>query len=134
MKLSSLSNNTGSETKDLNTMQAEDSLTHLLRTTLDASLNGIISMSAIRSPKEGGKGPIVDFIMNTANKAVLKTLFIQPEFIIGRNLLAVFPGNRESGFFDLYARVADGGEPEQSVQYYEDNYGLKAWFEVSAVN
>ncbi|MCX6218067.1 PAS domain-containing protein [Spirosoma sp.] len=100
-----------------------------LRTTLDASLNSIIAMTAIRDETE----TIVDFMMNTANEAVIKSNFMTPDQIIGRRLLAVFPGNKDNGFFDLYARVVETGQAEQSSQYYRDEFGLEGWFEVSAV-
>ncbi|UFH53951.1 PAS domain-containing protein [Spirosoma sp. KNUC1025] len=102
---------------------------HQLRTTLDASLNSIIAMTAIRDQQ----GTIVDFMMDTANEAVIKSNFMTPDQIVGRSLLTVFPGNRENGFFDLYVRVVNTGEAEQSTQYYRDEFGLEGWFEVSAV-
>lgn len=118
----------------LNQLVAEQTLalerqTHQLRTTLDASLNSIIAMTAIRD----NDGTIIDFMMDTANEAVIKSNFMTPEQIIGRPLLTVFPGNRENGFFDLYVRVVQSGQPEQSSQYYQDEFGLEGWFEVSAV-
>ncbi|GAB3779942.1 hypothetical protein GCM10028818_31290 [Spirosoma horti] len=102
---------------------------HQLRTTLDASINSIIAMTALRDETN----TIVDFMMDTANAAVIKSNFMTPDQIIGRKLLTVFPGNKENGFFDLYARVVETGEPEQSSQYYRDEFGLEGWFEVSAV-
>ena len=103
--------------------------THQLRTTLDASLNSIIAMTAIRDQQ----GTIVDFMMDTANEAVIRSNFMTPDQIIGKTLLTVFPGNKDNGFFDLYGRVVDTGKAEQSTQYYRDELGLEGWFEVSAV-
>ncbi|MBN8826943.1 MULTISPECIES: ATP-binding protein [unclassified Spirosoma] len=95
----------------------------------DASLNGIISMQAIRSRK----GKVVDFLMLTANRAVERILQMPPEKIIGTRLLETFPGNGESGMFSLYERVVETGQAEQIVEHYTDVYGLQGWFEVSAV-
>ncbi|GAB2557802.1 PAS domain-containing sensor histidine kinase [Spirosoma aerophilum] len=100
-----------------------------LRTTLDASLNSIIAMTALRD----ASNTVVDFMMDTANEAVIKSNFMTPDQIIGRPLLTVFPGNKDNGFFDLYVRVVETGQPEQSSQYYRDEFGLEGWFEVSAV-
>ncbi|GAB3943372.1 hypothetical protein GCM10028805_09520 [Spirosoma harenae] len=100
-----------------------------LRTTLDASINSIIGMTAIRNET----GAIVDFMMDTANQAVVRSNFMEPDEIIGRTLLTVFPGNAENGFFDLYIRVVETGKSEQSTQFYRDDLGLEGWFEVSAV-
>ncbi|GAB4035099.1 sensor histidine kinase [Spirosoma gilvum] len=95
----------------------------------DASLNGIISMRAIRNRN----GKVVDFLMLTANRAVERILGMQPEKIAGTRMLETFPGNVESGMFALYERVVDTGEAEQIVHHYTDVYGLEGWFEVSAV-
>lgn len=110
------------------TAQAEEAV-HQLRLVLDASLNSIIAMTALRDET----GQVVDFRMNMANEAVLRSTFRRPEDFVGSTLLDVFPGNRDNGFFDLYARVVETGEPGQSVQYYRDDQGLEGWFEVSAV-
>ncbi|WP_375448565.1 ATP-binding protein [uncultured Fibrella sp.] len=100
-----------------------------IRATLDASLNSILLMRAIRDET----GQIIDFRMETANQAVMNSLFKTPDELVGRNLLDVFPGNIESGFFALYARVADTGQSEKAEYYYQDVNGFKGWFEVSVV-
>ncbi|MBC3787367.1 sensor histidine kinase [Spirosoma utsteinense] len=101
----------------------------LALSAFDASLNSIISMTAIRS----ADGQVVDFLIETANPAVEQSLFLTPEQIIGTRLLKTFPGNIESGLFATYARVVDTGQPERTTQYYVDTNGLEAWFTVSAV-
>lgn len=100
-----------------------------IRATLDASLNSILLMRAIRDEA----GQIIDFRMETANQAVNTSLFRTPAELVGRRLLDVYPGNVESGFFALYARVADTGQSEKAEYYYQDVNGFKGWFEVSAV-
>ncbi|RYF77182.1 MAG: hypothetical protein EOO39_04555, partial [Cytophagaceae bacterium] len=100
-----------------------------IRATLDASLNSILLMRAIRD----NTGQIVDFRMETANQAVVTSLFRTPDELMGQTLLGIFPGNVESGFFALYARVADTGLSEKAEYYYQDANGFKGWFEVSAV-
>lgn len=103
--------------------------THQLRITLDASINSIIAMTAMRDDQ----GTIVDFMMDMANEAVIKSNFMTPDQIVGKSLLTVFPGNKENGFFDLYVEVINTGQAGQSTQYYRDKFGLEGWFEVSAV-
>lgn len=100
-----------------------------LRATLDASLNSILLMQAIRDPA----GSIVDFVMLAANESVRRSLFRTPEELVGQRLLTVFPGNVESGFFALYARVANTGQAEQATYHYQDENDFSGWFEVSAV-
>ncbi|WP_460961907.1 CHASE3 domain-containing protein [Spirosoma litoris] len=103
--------------------------TDQLRTTLDASLNGILSMSALRNEQ----GEIINFRMDTANTTVKRMTGRDVDEILGRTLLDVFPGNAENGFLELYKRVVNTGEAEHSMQYYQDDQGLAGWFEVSAV-
>ncbi|MFD1142202.1 ATP-binding protein [Larkinella insperata] len=100
-----------------------------LRTTLDASISSIFYMTAIRNEQNR----IVDFLMVMSNKAVLRSNNMTPEQVEGKQLLKVFPGNADNGFFDLYVRVTESGEPESSISYYRDDIGLEGWFEVSAV-
>ncbi|ARK09740.1 PAS domain-containing sensor histidine kinase [Fibrivirga algicola] len=100
-----------------------------LRATLDASLNSILLMRAIRD----SQGQITDFWMETANLAVVNSLAKKPDELVGRTLLEVFPGNVDSGFFALYTRVADTGQSEKAEYYYQDVNGFTGWFEVSAV-
>lgn len=100
-----------------------------LRTTLDASISSIFYMTALRNEQ----GKIVDFLMVMSNKAVLRSNNMTPEQVEGKQLLQVFPGNADNGFFDLYVRVTETGQPESSISYYRDDVGLEGWFEVSAV-
>ncbi|MBO0939637.1 PAS domain-containing protein [Fibrella sp. HMF5335] len=98
-----------------------------LEATFNASTNSILLMRAIRDEAEN----IVDFLMLTANKAVRKSLFREPEALVGKTLLSVFPGNVEGGFFALYARVANTGVAESAEYFYQDDNGFTGWFDVS---
>ncbi|MFC5410339.1 ATP-binding protein [Larkinella bovis] len=100
-----------------------------LRATLDASISSIFYMTAIRNEE----AKIIDFLMVMSNKAVLRSNNMTPDQVEGRQLLKVFPGNADNGFFDLYVRVTETGQPESSIAYYRDDVGLEGWFEVSAV-
>ncbi|WP_381503446.1 ATP-binding protein [Spirosoma flavum] len=100
-----------------------------LQATLDGSISSILSMTAIRNED----GQIIDFWMDKANRAVERSLSMTPAQIEGRRLLDVFPGNVESGFFAIYAQVAETGIPQQTTQHYKDDHGFDGWFEVSAV-
>ncbi|QKZ12931.1 sensor histidine kinase [Spirosoma sp. KUDC1026] len=108
---------------------ASSGLIELALAAYETALNSVISMVAIRD--EGGT--VVDFLMQTANPTVEKSLFMKPEQIIGSRLLETFPGNIESGLFDMYVRIVETGQPESATQYYNDANGLEAWFAVSAV-
>ncbi|GAB3958472.1 hypothetical protein GCM10028805_52870 [Spirosoma harenae] len=103
--------------------------TDQLRTTLDASINGILSMAALRNEQ----GDIIDFRLEMANAPVKRMTGRDADQMRGRTLLDVFPGNAENGFLDLYKQVVLTGEAQHSMQYYQDDQGLQGWFEVSAV-
>ncbi len=104
----------------------------VLQAILDASPNSIISMKALRQ-EPNTPGLITDFLMEHVNATVERDLYLKPKNIVGKTLMSVFPGNKESGLFDMYARVAETGQPEHAIQYYQDSNGLEAWFDVSAV-
>lgn len=100
-----------------------------LRTTFDSSVSGIFTMTAIRDEY----GVITDFRFRNANRAVKQNLNKEPEEMIGHTLLELFPGNIETGFFDVYARVANTGQSERYLQYYTDSNKFEGWFDVSVV-
>ena len=56
-----------------------------------------------------------------------------PADIVGTRMLTTFPGNEEAGFLALYQQVIDSEKPGRTTNYYQDQDGLEAWFEVSAV-
>ncbi len=99
-----------------------------LRATLDASINGIMSFTAIRDETD----QIVDLLIDTVNQAAEGIVGHKADALVGQRLLAIFPGNVESGFLAAYARAIDTGEPQRMSQYYNDGT-IEAWFEVSAV-
>ncbi len=115
--------------------QAMERQTENYRSILDASLNAIVSMRAIRQPTSDSDipGPVVDFMMETVNHAMFAMTGRHAEEVQGTTLLTSFPGNLESGFFDVYVRVVETGHSERFTEYYQDTNGLRAWYEVQAV-
>ncbi|MEZ0486671.1 PAS domain-containing sensor histidine kinase [Fibrella aquatica] len=103
--------------------------TDQLTAIFESSLNSIIAMRAIRDDA----GQPIDFLMEAANETTYSMTGRTPAEIIGARLLTTFPGNAEYGFLALYQRVVTTGKPEQATQFYRDQNGLEAWFEVSAV-
>ncbi|WP_375447712.1 PAS domain-containing protein [uncultured Fibrella sp.] len=103
--------------------------TDQLTAIFESSLNGIVAMQAIRDTE----GKPIDFLMEAANSATAVITGRTPAEIVGTRLLTTFPGNVDAGFFALYQRVLTTGTPEQTTQYYQDQKGLEAWFDVSAV-
>ncbi|GAB2563272.1 sensor histidine kinase [Spirosoma aerophilum] len=128
MSLSSVSSQGGQAFTDPFAHRSPEAI-RLALSAFDASLNSVVSMSAMYDTN----GQVVDFLMQSANPAVEQSLAMTPDQIIGTRLLDTFPGNIESGLFDLYIRVIKTGQPEKTTQYYKDANGLEAWFTVSAV-
>lgn len=118
----------------------------LLRNIYDASLNGILSLSAVRKEVADSLSvstntdsitlpiPINDFIIVNANKSSSQIFKVDLEEMIGKNLLTIPTGNLQSKFFEMYLRVAEGGSPERAIDFYENDNGVRNWFEVCAVN
>jgi PAS domain S-box-containing protein len=99
-----------------------------LEAVLTASLDGIVVLEPVRAAGE----EIVDFTVVFANPRV--GIFIPPPEggFLGVRLLETYPGNRESGLFDAYRRVAETGEPfEHTVHYTHE--GLDMWLMIMAV-
>lgn len=107
-----------------NSKQAE-----LLNSILDSSDSGIMAFEAIRDHKNNEK--INDFRFLMANQACVTIVGRPANQLIGRTLLRVFPGNKESGLFDAYVHTTQTGEPFRTETYY--NYdGLDFWLTISA--
>ncbi len=100
-----------------------------LSAIFESSPNGIISMQALRNEQ----GVPTDFLIEAANPATLTMTGREPATLVGSKLHTMFPGNEEAGFLALYRRVLATGMPESATQYYHDEHGLEAWFQVSAV-
>ena len=100
----------------------------MLRGVLDSATSGIVVMEAIRAPD----GRITDFRFMLANPMSERMLFRTVDEMVGNTLLALFPGNIESGLFDGYVAVTETGEPMEVETYYRDER-LEFWLNVSAV-
>lgn len=102
---------------------------NLLNSILDSSDSGIIAFEAIRDPNQ--QNQIVDFRFLMANEACVAIVGKPMKQMIGRTLLRVFPGNRESGLFDAYCRTTETGEPFRTETYYKYDK-LDFWLSISA--
>ncbi|CCH00999.1 Phytochrome-like protein cph1 [Fibrella aestuarina BUZ 2] len=100
----------------------------LLNSILDSSDSGIIAFASIREPSRNNE--IVDFTFVVANKACVGLLHKTMDEMIGKTLLTIFPGNVETGLFDLYKHTAETGEPGRTEVYYNHD-GLDFWLAIS---
>jgi PAS domain S-box-containing protein len=102
----------------------------LLASVLNGSPDGVLAIQAVRDPAAGG--PIVDFEFRLANPAAERLMGRREADLLGKRLLAEFPGNAPTGIFDRYAEVANTGRPYVGELRY-DHEGLATWFHVVAV-
>lgn len=103
--------------------------TQLLNSVLDSSESGIIAFEAIRDPAR--QRTIVDFRFVVANKACETILHLPLNAMVGNRLFEVFPGNWETGLFDLYVHTTETGQPGRTEVYYNQD-GLDVWLAISA--
>ena len=85
-----------------------------LRTALDAMLDGVSILTAVRDPE----GRIIDFRIEYANPAVTGIGRMTVEQQIGGSILELLPGHRVSGLFDAYVRVTETGAPFESASLH----------------
>ena len=70
----------------------------LLNSILNGSINGIMAFESVRNEQ----GTITDFMFLASNEASNRMVGKSADELIGKPLLSIFPGNVESGLFDLY--------------------------------
>ncbi|RYF76588.1 MAG: PAS domain-containing protein [Cytophagaceae bacterium] len=102
--------------------------TELLNSVLDGSESGIMAFEAIRDPEQH---TIVDFRFMVVNKACEAILGLPIEPFVGSRLYDVFPGNWETGLFELYAHTTETGQPGRTEIHYNHD-GLDCWLTISA--
>lgn len=85
------------------------------RAVQEASPDGFTVLAAVRDES----GSIVDFTWVYANEAAAGMVKRPRDWLLGRRVLEIQPGNRQSGIFDRYVRVVETGEPWVSEIDYE---------------
>lgn len=106
---------------------AEEKLEKLeaqLRVAHELSLDALTILSPVRD----SGGAIVDFTWDYVNPEAGRILKHEPEYLTGRRLLDVLPGNKAgSDLFKRYVHLAETGEPHDYELFYESE-GIKGWF------
>ncbi|CAN5831249.1 hypothetical protein BH23GEM9_BH23GEM9_30130 [soil metagenome] len=92
----------------------------------ETSPDGFVIMRSVRDD-----GRIIDFVWDYVNPAAEKLLLRTADELKGASMLTVFPGNRDSGLFDLYVDVIETGRPRQTELYYEYD-GMAMWLLITA--
>ncbi len=95
---------------------------------LNSSLDGIMAFQAVRDHQN----QIIDFEWTLSNPTACEIVQFTQEELIGERMLALLPGHREEGLFDLYVQVVESGEPARRQFHYAHD-GLNRWIENIAV-
>ncbi|PQA56905.1 PAS domain-containing hybrid sensor histidine kinase/response regulator [Siphonobacter curvatus] len=95
-----------------------------LQTILDSSLYIIQAFEAVRDPD----GKIIDFVWVMNNQLAIQ----QNGEVIGKSLLEISPGVRETGLFEKFIQVTETGVSINDEQYY-DREQFKDWFHLTLV-
>ncbi|WP_228057261.1 PAS domain S-box protein [Tychonema sp. LEGE 07203] len=90
----------------------------------------IDGFNMFRSLRDGSK--IVDFEWEYVNPAAAKIQHIAPEELVGKRLLEVLPGHKDSGLFDRYVQVVETGDSLDTEIYYNSE-GIVGWFRIMTV-
>jgi PAS domain S-box-containing protein len=85
-------------------------------------------------PVRDAAGNIVDFTWVYENDAIARMNGTDPTAVIGKNLLALFPGHQGSKFFEMYVRTAVTGETSLFEEMYQgETITNPIWFRIVAV-
>jgi signal transduction histidine kinase len=99
-----------------------------LNSVLNTSLSAVVTMEAVRDKD----GVIVDLCYRQVNTQFLNWFSITENDVLGKSMLQLFPGTKDTGIFSLYCEVIENGNSIKSeVPYYDDNREL--WLELSIV-
>ncbi|MEG4418993.1 PAS domain S-box protein [Microcoleus sp. LAD1_D5] len=95
----------------------------------ELSLDGFNVFRSIRD-----EFTIVDFEWEYVNPAAAKIQQSTPDELIGKRLLQVLPGHKDSGLFDRYVQVLETGIPlDTEIYYNSESEGIVGWFRIMTV-
>ena len=90
----------------------------VLQSVLEASPNGVMAFRAVRD--DGLE--VADFEFVLVNPRAAEIVGRPADTMVGRRMLDVFPGNRETGLFEAYVSVVEGGSRfDTTVDYSHDD-------------
>jgi signal transduction histidine kinase len=99
---------------------------NLLNSIVNASINGLLAMEAIRNDE----GKIIDFRFLKINGKVAALIDKSEEEILGKTYLEILPGSLQNGMFDLKREVIETGKAIQKETYISSPE-IEGWFNVS---
>jgi len=97
--------------------------------SVDNMLDSFVILSAIRDESN----LIKDFVIEFPNRFACSKLGRKPEEVIGRTLLEVYPGHRNSETFASYIQVVQTGKPLVLESVFYEDRRVSGFFDVQAV-
>ncbi|MBN1318886.1 MAG: PAS domain S-box protein [Anaerolineales bacterium] len=105
-----------------NLTRALEESTERFRELFNNMSSGVIVYEAINNG--------YDFIIKDLNKSVEETCQYKKEDVVGKDILKVFPGTRETGFDKILHQVYSTGKPVHLPEYLYQDERLKQWVSV----
>ncbi|MEP5613868.1 MAG: PAS domain S-box protein, partial [Cyclobacteriaceae bacterium] len=105
---------------------ADSSTEGLLRSILESSFYGIMTLKALRDDSD----QIIDFELIFANDVAADIVGKKPDDLLDARLLELMPGIVDSGLFEEYKKVTETGEFITLEQFYEDEE-VSRWYKIS---
>jgi signal transduction histidine kinase len=99
---------------------------NLLNSILNASINGLFAMEAIRNDE----GKIIDFQFLKINGIVAALVGKPEEEILSKTYLDILPDSLKNGMFDLKREVVETGKAMQKETYLSSP-NIEGWFNLS---
>jgi len=100
------------------------------RVSQEHSPDGFTILRPMRDPRGG----IVDFTWVYENASIARINGTEPNAVVGRRLLELFPGHSGSPILEAYIQVAETGEPRVlEASYHDDRIQTITWFRLAVV-
>lgn len=101
----------------------------LALTALEHSPGGVMAFEPVRC----ADGVIHDFRFTYVNRKGSETVGLSVDYLVGKTLLEVMPGNLEEGLFHKYVTVVETGAELDHEHYYDHDGVERMWFHTIAV-
>jgi signal transduction histidine kinase len=109
-----------------NIQQALRQQSEYLNSVLNASLNGIYVLDAVRDTD----GQVMDFIFTTCTQRYAELTGWSVEQVLGQSFLTLFPHTREAAF-QILCQIIERNEPHMQEMYYAQAFDR--WYDYMAV-
>ncbi|MFD2571276.1 PAS domain-containing protein [Spirosoma soli] len=103
-----------------------------LDSLVNASLDAVYVLEAVREPDNKANSPIIDFRYRQVNHSFEQMFRVAATDLVGRLYLELYPSVKSAGLFDDFCAVVETGQPYHQELFY-DGEGLNGWYELTVV-